>query len=105
MRLFQPPLTGCLRYDISKSIGGSGIKIGPARRMNFPKLAPIVAAYHVVLTVPSGGKTVHVFDDTIMLAQSRTEYFLNFITPASAASQVAALELRVARLLVKRTTA
>lgn len=104
-RLIQPPLTKCVRYDLLKSVGGTGVELGFAKRLTFPRLASVTVAYRVVISVKSSGQTVHVLDDQILLGQGRAEGFLNVVAPETNQSQLLAFETRLARAVVKRMSA
>ena len=100
-RILQPQLGACLRYDLLKSIGGSGIVILAAKRLQFPQVAERTAVYRVPLLVKQGSRSVTVYSDVAFLGGGRTQAYLNVIAPASE-GQLRALELRLAKAIAGR---
>jgi hypothetical protein len=101
-RILQPKVGTCLRYDLLKSLGGSGVLIEGAKRLKLPKVAEHTAAFRVPLDVKSGGQTVTVYSDFVFLNQGVTQIYLNVVAPSSLKAQLDALELRLARTLAGR---
>jgi hypothetical protein len=100
-RIIQPKLGACLRYDILKSTGGSGVLILQAKRLQFPQVAQRTAVYRVPLLVKSGKQTLTVYSDFAFLGGGRTQAYMNVIAPSSE-SGLHSLELRLAQTLAKR---
>lgn len=101
-RMLQPKLGACLRYDLLKSIGGTGVKIGRVRRLELAKVGSHAALFRVTLAVRDGKSTVGVESDFMFLGKSRTDSFVNIVAPQSLESQLPALENEIARTIVGR---
>jgi len=104
-RLLQPSLGTCIRYDIEKSTGAtSSIHLGSTRRLKFPKFAgaTVSALYRVPITVGSGKGASVVYDDTMFLSKSRTQFWLNFVAPSSDEVTLELREQEIAKTLLKR---
>ena len=101
-RIVQPKIGTCLRYDLLKSLGGSGVLIEGAKRLAFARVAAHTAVFRVPLDVKSGGQAVTVYSDFVFLNQGVTQIYLNVVAPSSLKGQLAALELRLARTLAGR---
>jgi hypothetical protein len=105
VRFLQSKLVTCLKYDLAKSVGGSGVTFLKATRLSFPKVADRTAAFRVPIAVKSGGGTVTVDSDFIFLGIGPTQIYVNVIAPSIQEAQLPDFELRVAKLLVKRVRA
>ena len=102
-RLFQPKLTTCIKYDVLKSTGADpNVHLGITKRLDFPKVAPIVAFYRTSILYQVGKRTVEVYDDTLMLSKNRTQFWINIVAPSSDRGPLELREQEIARTLVKR---
>ena len=105
VRFVQPKLFACLRYDLAKSVGGTGVTFLKPSRLSFPKLGDRTAAFRLPIAVKSGRGTVTVDSDYVFVGKGRTQLYLNVIAPSIQEGQLPAFEARVARLLVGRVRA
>jgi hypothetical protein len=105
VRFMQPKLFSCLKYDLAKSIGGSGATILKPVRLDFPNVADRVGAFRVPVAVKSGSQTVTVDADFIYLGVGRSLIYVNVIAPSVQEGQLPEFEHRLARLLVRRAPA
>jgi hypothetical protein len=105
VRFLQPKLFSCLKYDLAKSIGGSGATILKPVRLDFPNVADRVGAFRVPVAVKSGSQTVTVDADFIYLGVGRSLIYVNVIAPSVQEGQLPEFEHRLARLLVRRAPA
>jgi hypothetical protein len=104
-RFMQPKLFSCLKYDLAKSIGGSGATILKPTRLEFPKVAERVGAFRVPLAVKAGSQTVTVDADFLYLGVGRSLIYVNIVAPSVQEEQLPEFERRLARLLVRRAPA
>ncbi|MEI8105077.1 MAG: hypothetical protein WCH31_04440 [Actinomycetes bacterium] len=104
-RILQPKLPTCLKYDLLKSIGGSGSTFTLVKRLPVPALGTHAAIFRVVIAVKSGSTTVSVFADFGFFAKGRTEFFMNVVAPSTDESQLLPLETRLARTMIGRAKA
>jgi len=102
VRFLQPKLFTCLKYDLAKSLGGSGFTFLKPTRLDFPKVAERTGAFRVPIVVKSGSQTVTVDADFIYLGVGRSQIYVNIIAPSVQESQLPGFELRLAKLMVKR---
>ena len=105
VRFMQPKLATCLKYDLSKSVGGSGLTFLKVTRLDFPKLAERTAAFRVPIAVKSGSGTVTVDADFLFLGSGRSQIYVAVIAPSVQEPQLRGFELQLAKLLVKRAPA
>jgi hypothetical protein len=101
-RFLQPKLFNCLRYDLAKSVGGTGMTFLKTSRLEFAKVADRTAAFRVPVAVKVSGKTVTVDSDYLFLGVGRSQVYVNVIAPSVQEAQLPQFELRLAKLLVKR---
>jgi hypothetical protein len=104
-RFLQPKLVTCLRYDLAKSIGGSGFTFLKANRLALPQVAERVAAFRVPIAVKAGSRTVTVDADFLFLGVGRSQIYVNVVAPSVQEPQLRGFELQVAKLLVRRAPA
>jgi hypothetical protein len=102
VRFMQPKLFTCLKYDLSKSLGASGITLLKPTRLALPKLAERFGAFRVPVAVKSGSGTVTVDADFIYLGVGRSQIYVNIIAPSVQEAQLPEFERRLAKLLVGR---
>jgi hypothetical protein len=105
-RLLQPSLGTCVKYDVLKSTGADpNVKLGLTKRLEFPRLGDVAVLYRTTIAYKLGKQTVSVYDDTLMLAKSRTAFWLNFVAPSSDAGPLELREQEIAKALLKRVRA
>ena len=97
-RFLQPKLFTCLRYDMSKSLGGAKVTFLKGRRLAFSKVAERTAVFR--LPIVYQGKTIDF--EFLYLGQGRSQFYVNIVAPSVQESQLPAFELRLAKVLVKR---
>src|SRR5262245_51460738 len=105
VRFMQPKLFSCLKYDLAKSIGGSGATILKPVHLDLPKVAERVAAFRVPVAVKSGSQTVTVDADFLYLGAGRSLIYVNIVAPSVQEAQLQEFERRLAKLLVRRAPA
>jgi hypothetical protein len=103
-RTVRPPLAACLGHIFAQA-AGAGAKVVSAKRVAFPRIGAVSAAFRVTTDVTSGSQTVRLLVDFVFVGQGRTEYSLSVIAPAQAQADVGPFEQRLARALVLRTKA
>jgi hypothetical protein len=99
-RMTAPLLSSCLQYDLLKSVGGTAAKVGKVTKLALVSAGSHSSDYRVALTY-SGHPIV---SDYVFVAQGRTQFFVNVVAPGPLASQLLALENRVAKTLAGRAT-
>ena len=105
-RLMQPNLATCVKYDVLKSTGADpNVKLGLTKRLDFPRLGDVAVLYRTTIAYTIGKQTVSVYDDTLMLAKSRTALWLNFVAPSSDEGPLELREQEIAKALLKRVRA
>jgi len=104
-RFMHAKLFSCLKYDLAKSIGGTGATILKPTRLVFPKVADRVGAFRVPVAVKAGAKTVTVDADFLYLGVGRSVIYVNVVAPSVQEAQLPEFEQRLARLLVRRAPA
>ncbi len=97
-RFLQPKLFTCLRYDLSKSLGGAKVTFLKGKRLDFAEVAERTAVYR--LPIVYQGKTIDF--DYLFLGRGRSQIYVNIVAPSVQESQLPAFELRLARLLAGR---
>lgn len=97
-RMVSPLLTSCLKYDLAKSIGSTGAKIGAVTPVALKQVGARLSNYRVALTYQ--GKAI--VSDYLFVASGRSQFFVNIVAPASLKSELTALESRIAKLLATR---
>jgi hypothetical protein len=105
VRFMQPKLFSCLKYDLAKSIGGSGATILKPVRLDLPKVAERAGAFRVPVAVKAGSRTVTVDADFIYLGVGRSLIYVNIVAPSVQEAQLPEFEHRLAKLLVGRAPA
>ena len=96
-------LPSCLKYDLLRSgLAGGSTTIGSVSAIPVVKVGGRIALYRVKLTAHANGTKVGVFSDYLFLTKDRTEFFVNLIAPASAASELPAFENAIAKTLARR---
>jgi hypothetical protein len=97
-RIVQPKLATCLKYDLLKSNVPKGTVFGRVEQLNRVR----VGTHAMLFRVPFVYQKAPIIADFMFLSQGRTLFFVNIVAPGSAASELAALENRIARTLIKR---
>src|SRR5262249_60694404 len=75
-RTIQPPLPGCLAYQLRQSPGVVAVSV---ERIDFPKVAPVSAAFRAAITVRTKGRTARLVTDFVFFGNGRLEYSLNVL--------------------------
>ncbi|HWE82708.1 MAG TPA: hypothetical protein VG265_13745 [Gaiellaceae bacterium] len=97
-RMLTPLLASCLQYDLLKSVGGTAARVGKITKLALVSAGTHSSDYRVSLTY-SGHPIV---SDYLFVAQGRTQFFVNVVAPGPVASQLLALENRIAKTLAAR---
>ena len=97
-------LLPCLRQAFEKEAGANA-KVVSVRKVSFPHLGTYTALFRVLVDVTSGGSTVRIRSDAVLIGRSRTELTLTVTSPESAAAGVFPAEVQIARLLAGRISA
>jgi hypothetical protein len=100
--LFRPKLPTCIKYALSKSVGGTNVLLLPVKRLKIAKLADVTAHYRAPIVVKSGKQSFTVLSDFVFLRKGRTEIYLNVIAPSTDEQQVTTFVTRIARTVLKR---
>jgi hypothetical protein len=103
-RTVQPPMARCLATRFEQGAGGAA-KVVSARRISFPRLGTVSAAYRLVVDVTAQGQTVRILLDFVAIGVRRTEISLILTAPASAQATVTAVGRRLAGILAARARA
>jgi hypothetical protein len=97
-RFLQPKLFACLKYDLSKSLGGAKVTYLKGKRLTFTKVAERTAVFRLPI-VYKGAK---IDFDFLYFGQGRSQFYVNIVAPSVQENQLPAFELRLAKALVKR---
>jgi hypothetical protein len=103
-RTIRPALVKCLTGLYTGTSGGTTTTALSARKLAFPKVAPMTAAYRVVVTVKSSGGTARVVFDLVLIGKGRSEASLSFVGPEAVKAAMVAAEPRIARIVAGRLT-
>jgi hypothetical protein len=101
-RTIRPGLLKCLAGAFTGSGGGATVTPVSTSKIAFPNMAPMTAAYRVVVKVTQSGQTVRVVSDVILLGKGRSEASITFVGPEAGKAAMVAAERRVARIVVGR---
>jgi hypothetical protein len=98
----RPAATTCLA-DIVRKSGGAGqrVTVVSAKRIAFPRLSPKTTAFRIVANVRSGGASVKVYFDAVLLQQGRIQagvVFTSAVQPIGLADRAALAGVVAARL-------
>ena len=103
-RTMGAAVTGCLQYNLLKSIG-TGATVGATRALTVAKAGDRVDA-RTASRSPSSRRAASSrstsFSDYLFVSAGRTQFFVNLVAPSSAGSELPALENRIAKLLASR---
>jgi hypothetical protein len=100
-RTFRPQVSSCLASVYRKG-AVSGQRLVSVRKVPFPLVAPLVAAYRVSSTVTQQGQTIPLALDLVFVGKGRSEILLTFFYPQQAQETIVAAERRIAALVVRR---
>jgi len=100
-RTIRPQVLSCLASVYRKG-AVSGQKLVSVRKVAFPRVAPLVAAYRVSSTVTQQGQTIPLALDLVFVGKGRSEISLTFFYPQQAQATLVPAERRIAALLVRR---
>lgn len=101
--VLAPQTLPCMRSGLARGLGASATLVS-LRPLPFPKLATYTHAYRALADVTAATGKVRVLVDMVLVGRGRTEITLSTTAPAAAASVVGPVEIRLARLLVRRST-
>jgi hypothetical protein len=99
--VIAPGAVPCLRQTIVKSIGSGG-KLVSFRKLAFPRIGDVRAAFLLMLDVKAQGTSVRVMVEPVLVGTGRVEITLMGAAPAGAEKSVTAAQVRLARILVAR---
>ena len=100
-RTFRPQVPSCLASVYRKG-AVSGQKLVSVRKVPFPRVAPLVAAYRVSSSVTQQGQTIPLVLDLVFLGKGRSEILVTFFYPQEAQAALVPAERRIAALVVGR---
>ena len=100
-RTIGPRVVPCLASVYRKS-AVSGEKLVSVRKVPFPRVAPLVAAYRVSSKVTRQGETVPLALDLVFIGKGRSEISLQFFYPQQGQAALVAAEKRIAALVAGR---
>jgi len=98
-----PGLLPCLRTYLAKSAPANATVRG-IKKLTFPRVAQYQAAFRLVLDVTTGGNTVGMLVDLLLVGRGRTEITLTTVAPYAARAPIKSAEERLARGLVSRVS-
>jgi hypothetical protein len=79
-----------------------GQKLVSVRKVPFPRVAPLVAAYRVSSTFKQQGQTFPLALDLVFIGKGRSEVSLTFFYPQQAQAAVVPAEKQIAALVAGR---
>jgi hypothetical protein len=100
-RTIRPQLVACLTSVHRKGVV-SGEKLVSVRKVAFPRIAPLVAAYRVSSRVTQQGQTIPLALDLVFIGKGRSEVSLQFFYPQQAQAALVPAERRIAALVAGR---
>lgn len=100
-RTIGPKLAGCLAHQL-KASGKGKVVSALVRRLPFPRVGDVSAAYRAVLVVRSHAGLIRIVSDHVFFGQGRIEHSLNVVAPAVEGNQLVTFEAAIAQILVKR---
>jgi hypothetical protein len=100
-RTVRPELVRCLAREIERS-AGAGARFVSLRRLPFPRLGSVSAAYRLIVAVPAQGQTVRLAIDVVAVGIRRTEISLVTIVPTQAQDALLRSDRRLAAVLAAR---
>jgi hypothetical protein len=103
--LMKPALATCIRYSLSKSVGGNDqVTLLMPKKQKFPTLGDVAVRYRAPVAYKIGDQTVIVASDFVFLRKGRTEIYLNVTGPSNDPGLVS-LQKRLAKDLLGRVRA
>jgi hypothetical protein len=97
-RMITPLLSNCLKYDLQKSLGSAGTKVGAVTQLKLTPAGTHSSDYR--LTLSYNGHAV--VSDYLFVGAGSSQFFVNVVAPGPLASQLLALENRIAKTLAAR---
>jgi hypothetical protein len=94
----------CLRTSAEKGLGAQG-RVLAVSRLRFPQVAPLTAAYRLLIELSVAGTRQKMFFDTVFLGRGRTELTLTTTARFAERNRLAGVSQRLARRLVARARA
>lgn len=101
----DPKALPCTVEQIKKNFSGPKAKFVSLTRIPFPALGSHARAFVTRVDVVSGGKTVPIAIEDVLLTKGRTEISLSSTTAGSLVSAVASADVGLAKLLLSRAKA
>jgi hypothetical protein len=98
------PVFACVRSSLVKQVASIG-KLVSFSIVPFPKVAPYERVFRGKVIATSGGTSVPIMVDLVLVGRGRTEIALTSIAPFASVKSMSAAEVRLARLLVGRIRA
>jgi hypothetical protein len=102
-RVITPKLTGCLAHELKAS--DKSVLSATVRKVSFPQLGDVTAAYRGTVVVKIGGRKVTFIRDYVFIGIGRLEYSLAVDAPAVLGRQLLAFEQAMAQNLIKKSGA
>jgi hypothetical protein len=100
-RTVRPEVIRCVGGEIERS-AGAGAKLVSMKRLPFPRVGSVSAAYRLTVAVPAQGQTVRMAIDIVAIGVRRTEISLATIVPVQAQDAMLRSDRRLAAVLAKR---
>ena len=100
-RTVRPAVIRCVGGEIERS-AGAGARFVSMKRLPFPRVGSVSAAYRVIVAVSGQAQTVRMAIDIVAVGVRRTEISLATIVPAQAGDAMLRSDRRLAALLAKR---
>jgi hypothetical protein len=91
----------CLATGLEQT-AGLGAKVVSTKRLPFPLLGDVTAAYRVILDLTTRGPNARMMVDVVAIGVRRTETSLVSVAPAQAGTAVLATEQSLARAILGR---
>ena len=95
-------IVACMRKTLAEDSPGTLVSF---TKIAFSRVAPMTARYRLVQDYTASGRTQRILMDLILLGRGRNEVTLVVSVPYAERAAVAALELRLARVLASRMRA
>ena len=103
-RTIKPKLAECLAYQL-KQAGKGQVVSAEVRRLPFPALGTVSAAYRATLVLRAGSRLVKFVNDFVFVGEGRLEYSLSIVAPAVESAQLVPFEQSLVQILVRRAGA
>lgn len=103
--VLDPHAISCLQETLAKNLAQPGkIKLSSFRQIPFPKVGTYSRAFLTVIVVTTAHGQVPVTLEDVLIGKGRTEITISTTAAAAGQPEVAAANVRLARLLVTRAT-